>query len=258
MSYGSDTSSEEVMNLYKKLVRQQEQITSALRELTSKITTTTLLQICRDQKRDLKVIEDLSEIIDKYLDSTKKTFQMEAQSIVRELEEIDRELNKNLAGVFAVILEFLNKIRKIKGIDTSLGIARIETLVDEMLKSLKDSIKTRREVIENISREIENEVQEILREKEAQVENLSDYSIRNVFGRTIIVGVPIIKVTLGSSESYAVLGNGLVQYERRILDSVRSYSFGVNNEILARALQAIRSRKGFLYNIFLDYVVKLR
>ncbi|MEM1867096.1 MAG: hypothetical protein QXN43_05135, partial [Zestosphaera sp.] len=192
----SSTPSEEMRRLYKEILSEQEKMISALRELSSNVSLLTLLQVCRDNERDLKIAKELSDVINRYLDTTKKTFQEEVDSFMRELEEIDDELNKNLAGVFEVILEFVNKIRKIKGIDTRLGIARIESLVDEMINSLRDAIKLKKEAIENLYNEIENTVQEIVREKETLSSVLSRYSAKNVFGRAVIIGVPIIKTSL--------------------------------------------------------------
>lgn len=254
----SSTSSEEIRKLYKEILSEQEKMISTLRELSSNVSLLALLQVCRDNERDLKIAEELSDVISRYLDTTKKTFQEEVDSFVRELREVDDELNKNLAGVFAVILEFVNKIRKIKGIDTGLGIARIESLVGEMIKSLKDAIKSKKEVIENLYNEIENTVQEVVREKETLSSVLSRYSVKNVFGRAVIIGVPIIKTSLESAESYVVLGGELARYESRILDSAKDREFGVNHEMLTRALQIVRLRKGFLYKMFLDSVVKVR
>ncbi|MEM0348223.1 MAG: hypothetical protein QW036_03405 [Zestosphaera sp.] len=254
----SSTPSEEMRRLYREILSEQEKMISALRELSSNVSLLTLLQVCRDNERDLKIAKELSDVINRYLDTTKKTFQEEVDSFMRELEEIDDELNKNLAGVFEVILEFVNKIRKIKGIDTRLGIARIESLVDEMINSLRDAIKLKKEAIENLYNEIENTVQEIVREKETLSSVLSRYSAKNVFGRAVIIGVPIIKTSLESAESYIVLGGELAKHEDRILDNVRDHKFGVNHEMLARVLQTVRLRKGFLYKIFLDSVVKVR
>ncbi|MEM1786713.1 MAG: hypothetical protein QXQ98_04315, partial [Zestosphaera sp.] len=95
----SSTPSEEMRRLYREILSEQEKMISALRELSSNVSLLTLLQVCRDNERDLKIAKELSDVINRYLDTTKKTFQEEVDSFMRELEEIDDELNKNLAGV---------------------------------------------------------------------------------------------------------------------------------------------------------------
>lgn len=257
MGSGS-TSNDDMRKLYEEALSKQEKMISTLKELNSNVSLLALLQVCRDNERDLKVVRELSDMIYRYLDVVKKTFQEEVDSFVRELEKIDDELGRNLSEVFAVVLEFVSGVRKIKGVDAGLGIAGIRPLADEMIRSLKDVIKLKKGVIENLHNKIENAVQEVVREKETLTSVLSRYSVKNVFGGAVVVGVPIVKVSLGSKESYVVLGEGLDKYGSKILDHVKDREFGVNHEMLVKVLQVVRLRKGFLYRVFLDSVVKVR
>ncbi|MEM1821582.1 MAG: hypothetical protein QXK60_02390, partial [Zestosphaera sp.] len=67
----SSTPSEEMRRLYREILSEQEKMISALRELSSNVSLLTLLQVCRDNERDLKIAKELSDVINRYLDTTK-------------------------------------------------------------------------------------------------------------------------------------------------------------------------------------------
>ncbi|MEM4959427.1 MAG: hypothetical protein QXX12_06090, partial [Nanopusillaceae archaeon] len=236
------------------------------KELNSNISMLTLLQICRDNERDLKTAEEVSDIINGYFNEVPRSIEKEVESYINRLNEVDNELNKNLAGVFAVILDFISMIRKIKGVDTkgakekgSVGISRIETFVSNLGTVLKKIIESKKRIIERLSTEIENSVQSINYEKETLLNKLSEYSVENTIGGAAFIGVPVVRISLDSKNSYVVLGEELTKYENRILrvvETMKNNMFKVNYDLLNETLQLLKYRKGFLYRIFLDHIVK--
>ncbi|MEM1661228.1 MAG: hypothetical protein QXR17_08855 [Candidatus Bathyarchaeia archaeon] len=257
---------EEVVREQKEILHAQKEIISSLKELNSNISMLMLLQMCRDNERDFAMAKEYSNIIKRYLDDTNRTLQEVVKSFAKELKEIDDELDKNLTGVFAVILDFVEMVRKIKGVDSKskektheiTGITKIEVLRDYLYDLLKKLVESRSNRVENYFNEIKKTVQDIRNEVDTLIKMLFDYSVENIIGRTAIVGVPVIKISLESKESYAVLGGELSKYESKILDNVKAMKtyFKLNYDILAEALRVIKYRGGFLFRVFLNHVVK--
>ncbi|MEM4452645.1 MAG: hypothetical protein QW182_05525 [Thermosphaera sp.] len=257
---------EEVVREQMEILHAQKEIISSLKELNSNISMLMLLQMCRDNERDFAMAKEYSNIIKRYLDDTNRTLQEVVKSFAKELKEIDDELDKNLTGVFAVILDFVEMVRKIKGVDSKskektheiTGITKIEVLRDYLYDLLKKLVESRSNRVENYFNEIKKTVQDIRNEVDTLIKMLFDYSVENIIGRTAIVGVPVIKISLESKESYAVLGGELSKYESKILDNVKAMKtyFKLNYDILAEALRVIKYRGGFLFRVFLNHVVK--
>ncbi|MEM5822695.1 MAG: hypothetical protein QXH34_06450 [Ignisphaera sp.] len=258
---------EKVLKEQEKILSEQEKMLSTLKKLNFNISLLTLLQVCRDNERDLKTAEELSDIINGYFNEAPRAIEKDLESYINRLNEVDNELNKNLAGVFAVILDFISKIRNIKGVDTEdkgkkiAGISKIETIPTNLETALKEIIKSKRGIIERFSTEIKESVDSIKHEKETLKKTLSEYSVVNTIGGAAIIGVPVVMISLDSKDSYVVLGEELFKYENGISKAVKTmkkHMFKVNYDLLDETLQLLKYRKGFLYRIFLDHVVKAR
>lgn len=254
---------EKIMKEQEKIMHEQQEMVSTLKELTFTIPLLSLLQICRDNEKNLKTVEVLSDIINGYFNEAPRAIEKDIESYINRLNEVDEVLNKNLAGVFAMILDFIGMIRKIKGVDTeekkTAGISKIETIPRNLEKALEKIIESKRRIIENHFDEIEKSVNSIKHEKETLKSTLSEYSVENTIGEAAIIGIPVVMVSLNSKNSYVVIGEELAKYEDRILKAVKTvkeHMFKVNYDLLDETLQLLKYRKGFLYRIFLDHVVK--
>lgn len=252
------------------LVHKLEQVTTSLRELVQRIAQLrsymVLLvqaQLCREGGRDSRTIEEVARATDDYIASTTAIFGRRLSAYVKEMRDVDKELNTKLAQIFDPFDKLTREVKSIvdnseasealdvRGVERSFLLIR--ELENAVYKSLESKKKRFAEMYEEFARTL-NDVENSLVDLKAV---LSKYSIKMNAKHAMVISIPVLKVAIGRVEEYSILAGDLSKYAEKLKNyAVLNPKFGVNAELYTRALEAVKQRKGLLYRLFLRLVVR--
>lgn len=240
---------EELRDSMSELVNQLARLEYAVNTLNATAKAIPLVQLCRDQERDLYTLSNLNQLLKTNLQGLHSAMSKARDDAINELEKIDKQLEENLTGLLLPVIEFKKETKVIE-----YTLQKLHDLLAEMIKLIYDFYRAKRDSIIKLYEEIKHHVLSIMNETDQIRETLRAYSIKSPSDKPSIIGVPIIKVVVENAEKYAYLGKGLERYETRILKATAKTKAGVDYEILHSSIERIKRKKGLLYRLFLKKV----
>lgn len=251
-------------------VHELVQVTSTLKELMQRIaqlhSSIVLLvqaQLCREGERDSRTVEEAAKAADDYIASTTAIFERRLSTYIREMRNVDNELNTKLAQLYE---PFDNLTREVKSILGESGVSELKGTygVERSFLLSSELENTMKKVLENKKKRFAETYEEFGKTL-SDVENslvdlkavLSKYSIKGATKHPVVIGIPVLKIAIGKIEEHSVLAGDLSKYAERLKNyAMLNPRFGVNAELYTKALEAIKQRRGVLYRLFLKLVVR--
>lgn len=233
----------------KKLGDQIKKFDQLIYELTVTVKTMPLVQLCRDQERDIHVLNLIMELMQMSLTEHLNSLSRVKSHAIEELKRVDAQLEENLRDLLLPVLEFKKEVRSLNDL-TQL----FNKTLNDMVASIYELYKAREGEVLNLLNQIKNQVNAIMNETDQIKESLKDYSMESLSSKPVIIGIPVVRVAVEGSKKQVYLGKGFEKYELKILEAVSGTEVGIQQEILDFSIEKIRQRKGTLYRLFLKKV----
>lgn len=239
-------------------------LNTAINELNVSSYMDKIAQYCSEAQ----TMRDLNFIVSRYSGILEDRLKEEVNSRIEELHRIDEEAKRSLIDLLKVAFDFKKRVKMIKGdqhetevheaVGTqSSGIRRLHEVVSDAFKLLESALERRKGVMIEIQSAITSTTSNIRGENDQIIGILKEYSIPNEYGGPVIIGVPVISLSVNGVTSQVYLGKGLDAYEHSISYWASRQSSKVDQDLLTLVLRELRKRKGPLYKLFLSLKVKV-
>ncbi len=132
--------------------------------------------LCRDLRAHAMTAKRLAETIEAHIAAQERLLRDRIERLARQLEGVDQRLAKSLAGVLAVLLDLVKRIRALK------GNAGFEGLVEEARREALEAIRERREAAEKTVEGLKSAAESVKKALRAAESTLSRYSVESPGG----------------------------------------------------------------------------
>lgn len=190
------------------------------------------------------------DIITNQVDAFLKTLESQANSYVKALHSIDEQLNKNLAGVFAIIMDLHTKVNALRR-----GVERVEVLRDSSVKAMRSIIEKRREKLIKLIDDILTSLDDLENSVNEVKNKIKNYAIRaEVKGPGLfVVNIPIIMIRVNGRQYKRIIAPGVTARDIEVTEKEPRMSHQLYNDVLKLSIR----EGGLLRRLFLKHSIRI-
>lgn len=269
----------EIKELKHELIKREKrlaEITDHLNRVISELHQLSLIDKIIQYCREFWSMSDLSGIVKEYSENFVRRIKEELNSRKEEMDAIDKETRKSLSDLLRVAFQIKREVKKITGELTDKtetikeemprepsgvqgsGLRRLYNLIDSAFELSRRILNRRKEAILSLQGEILSITRSVRNENEQIMATLKEHSITNKHQTLLVIGIPVIKVSIGGEERIAYMGRGLERYEKPINAWGSSQATRVDRWLLDQSLNTLKERRGFVYKLFVTLKVRTR